>query len=29
MGQAHGHDAVHSTEDGTVLMQVTVLTRPQ
>jgi hypothetical protein len=29
MGQAHDHDAVHSTEDGTVLMQATVLTRPQ
>jgi hypothetical protein len=24
MGQAHDHDAVHSTEDGTVLMQATV-----
>jgi hypothetical protein len=29
MGQAHDHDAVHSTEDGTMLMQATVLTRPQ
>jgi hypothetical protein len=24
MGQAHDHDAVHSTEDGTMLMQATV-----
>jgi hypothetical protein len=23
MGQAHDHDAVHSTKDGTVLMQAT------
>jgi hypothetical protein len=29
MGQAHDHDTVHSTEDGTVLMQAIVLTRPQ
>jgi hypothetical protein len=29
MGQAHDHDAVHSTKDGTVLMRATVLTRPQ
>jgi hypothetical protein len=27
-GQAHDLDAVHSIEDGTVLMQATVLTRP-
>jgi hypothetical protein len=24
MGQAHDHDVVHSTEDGTMLMQATV-----
>jgi hypothetical protein len=29
MGQAHDHDAVHSTKDGTVLMQATVLIKPQ
>jgi hypothetical protein len=29
MGQAYDHDAVHSIEDGTMLMQATVLTRPQ
>jgi hypothetical protein len=29
MGQAHDYDAVHSTKDGTVVMQATVLTRPQ
>jgi hypothetical protein len=29
MGQTHDRDAVHSTEDGTVLMQATVLVRPQ
>jgi hypothetical protein len=29
MGLADDHDAVHSTEDGTVLMQAIVLTRPQ
>jgi hypothetical protein len=29
MGQAHDHDTVHSTEDGTMLMHATVLTRPQ
>jgi hypothetical protein len=29
MGQAHDHDAVHSTKDGTVVMQATVLTRPK
>jgi hypothetical protein len=29
MGLAHDRDAVHSTEDGTMLMQATVLTRPQ
>jgi hypothetical protein len=28
MGLAHDRDAVHSTEDGTMLMQATVLTRP-
>jgi hypothetical protein len=28
MGQAHDHDVVHNTKDGTMLMQATVLTRP-
>jgi hypothetical protein len=29
MGKAHDHDVVHSTKYGTMLMQATVLTRPQ